>query len=180
MSDLHCPARVFVARHGEASYDEGERLTAAGEQQARELGERLRGERVARVHASSMPRAAETARIAAAVLGVSGRRSTTSWARWASRARTRSSDRISAALAGIADLYRGEAVLVVGHQAALGLALARLLPGAPAIGLDPGEVVALEHDADGWVLRERKNRHLGTQERHLGAQEAHFGGMRQG
>ena len=64
MSDLHCPARVFVARHGEASYDAGERLTAAGAQQARELGERLRGERVAQVHASSMPRAAETARIA--------------------------------------------------------------------------------------------------------------------
>ena len=70
MSDLHCPARVFVARHGEASYDEGERLTAAGAQQARGLAERLRGERVAHVHASSMPRAAETAGIAAALLGV--------------------------------------------------------------------------------------------------------------
>ena len=61
-------------------------------------------------------------------------------------------DRVSAVLAAIADLYRGEAVLVVGHQAALGLALARLLPGAPAFGLDPGGAVELEHDADGWRL----------------------------
>ena len=150
MSDLHCPARAFVARHAEASYDEGERLTAAGELQARELGEQLRGERVAQVHASSMPRAAATAGIAAALLGVRvslhdelgevGVESEDAVA-----------DRMAVALAAIADLYRGEAVLVVGHQAALGLALARLLPGAPMIGLDPGEAVALEHDADGWV-----------------------------
>ena len=138
MSDLHCPARVFVARHGEASYDEGERLTAAGEHQARELGERLRGERVAQVHASSMPRAAATARIAAALLGV-----TVTLHDELGEVGVESEDavvdRVAAALAAIADLYRGEAVLVVGHQAALGLALARLLPGAPAIGLDPGE-----------------------------------------
>jgi broad specificity phosphatase PhoE len=150
MSDLHCPARVFVARHGEASYDEGERLTAAGERQARALGERLRSERVARVHASSMPRASETARIAAALLGV-----TVTLHDELGEVGVESQDvvvdRMAVALAGIADLYRGEAVLVVGHQAALGLALARLLPGASAFGLDPGEVVALEHDADGWT-----------------------------
>ena len=150
MSDLHCPARVFVARHGEASYDEGERLTAAGAQQARELGEGLRGERVAHVHASSMPRAAETARIAAALLGV-----TVTLHDELGEVGVESElevvDRVSTVLAAVADLYRGEAVLVVGHQAALGLALARLLPGAPGVGLDPGETVALEHDADGWV-----------------------------
>ena len=150
MSDLHCPARVFVARHGEASYDAGERLTAEGERQARELGERLRGERVAHVHASSMPRAAETARIAAALLGV-----TVTLHDELGEVGVESElevvDRVSSVLAGIADRYRGEAVLVVGHQAALGLALAGLLPGAPAVGLDPGQVVALEHDADGWV-----------------------------
>ena len=153
MSDLHCPARVFVARHGEASYVDGERLTAAGERQARELGERLRGERLAKVHASSMPRAAETARIAAAVVGVAvelhddlGESGVES--------EQQVVERISAALAAIADLYRGEAVLVVGHQAALGIALARMLPGTPAAGLDPGGVLALEHDADGWTLGE--------------------------
>ena len=43
---------------------------------------------------------------------------------------------------------------MVGHQAAFGIALARLLPGAQAAGLDPGGVLALEHDADGWTLGE--------------------------
>jgi broad specificity phosphatase PhoE len=152
MSDLHCPARVFVARHGEASYDDGERLTAAGAQQARELGERLRGARVAQVHASSMPRAAETARIAAALLGVDVALHD-ELGEVGVESELEVVDRIEVALAAIADLYRGEAVLVVGHQAVLGLALARLLPGAPTLGLDPGEVVALERDADGWVLR---------------------------
>ena len=150
MSDLHCPARVFVARHAETSYDGDERLTAAGAQQARELGERLRGERVARVHASSMPRAAETARAAAAVLGVDVELHD-ALDEVGVESEREVVDRVSSALAGIADLYRGEAVLAVGHQAALGLALARLLPGAPALGLAPGEVVALQHDADGWV-----------------------------
>ena len=167
MSDLHCPARVFVARHGEASYDVGERLTAAGQQQARELGERLRGERVAGVHASSMPRAAETARIAAAVLGVSVTLHD-ELGEVGVEGEDAVVDRMSVGLADIADLYRGESVLVVGHQAALGLALARMLPGAPATGLDPGDLVALEHDADGWLLQNarpdtsaRKNTHLG-------------------
>ena len=157
MGDLHCPARVFVARHGEASYVDGERLTAAGERQARELGERLRGERLAGVHASSMPRAAETARIAASVVGVPvdlhdelGEAGVESEEQVA--------ERISAALAGIADSYRGEAVLVVGHQAAFGIALARMVPGAPVAGLDPGALLALEHDADGWTLGETSRR----------------------
>jgi len=157
MGDLHCPARVFVARHGEASYVDGERLTAAGERQARELGERLRGERLAGVHASSMPRAAETARIAASVVGVAvdvhdelGEAGVESEEQVA--------ERISAALAGIADSYRGEAVLVVGHQAAFGIALARMVPGAPVAGLDPGALLALEHDADGWTLGETSRR----------------------
>ena len=151
MSDLQCPARVFVARHAETSYDGGERLTAAGERQARVLGERLGGERVAEVHASAMPRAVATARIVAAALGVrlelhealvevgvEGEDAVVA--------------RVAGALAAIADRSRGEAVLVVGHQASLGLALARMLPGVPGIGLDPGEALALEHDAGGWAL----------------------------
>jgi broad specificity phosphatase PhoE len=156
VSDLHCPARVFLARHAETSYDGGERLTATGERQARVLGERLRGERPARVHASSMPRAAETARIAADVLGVP-----VELHQELDEVGVESEDavvaRVSTVLAGIADGYRGEAVLVVGHQASLAMALKRMLPGAPVTGLDPGEVVALEHDADGWVLPARSD-----------------------
>jgi probable phosphoglycerate mutase len=76
MSSLHCPARLLVARHGEAEYetalcsDDGGSLTASGRAQARELAERLRGKRIARVWTSPLSRAVQTAEIAAAVLGV--------------------------------------------------------------------------------------------------------------
>lgn len=76
MSDLQCPTRVFLARHGEADYetdlvtDDGGSLSPAGRRQARELGERLRGERIVRVWCSPLSRAVQTAEIAAGVLGV--------------------------------------------------------------------------------------------------------------
>ena len=77
MSDLQCPARVFLARHGEAAYetellmDHGGSLTARGRAQARELGEKLRAEKIAHVYSSTISRAVQTAELAAAVLGVS-------------------------------------------------------------------------------------------------------------
>ncbi|WP_151082845.1 histidine phosphatase family protein [Nocardioides cynanchi] len=76
MSDVHCPARLVVARHGEAAYESdlmseaGGSLTPLGRAQARELGERLAGERVAGVVCSELARAVQTAEIAAAVLGL--------------------------------------------------------------------------------------------------------------
>jgi 2,3-bisphosphoglycerate-dependent phosphoglycerate mutase len=76
MSDLQCATRLFLARHGEADYesvlvtDEGGSLSPVGRGQARELGERLRGERIARVWCSPLSRAVQTAEIAAGVLGV--------------------------------------------------------------------------------------------------------------
>jgi 2,3-bisphosphoglycerate-dependent phosphoglycerate mutase len=76
MSDLHCPARLIVARHGEAAYesgtmtDSGGSLTTLGRSQALALGERLAGERVAGVVCSELARAVQTAEIAAAVLGL--------------------------------------------------------------------------------------------------------------
>ena len=76
MSDLQCAARLFLARHGEADYetdlvtDHGGSLSVTGRAQARGLGERLRGERIARVWCSPLSRAVQTAEIAAAVLGV--------------------------------------------------------------------------------------------------------------
>ena len=76
MSDLQCPARVFLARHGEAAYEtellmdhggtpDGER-TGAG---ARAGGEAA-GEKIAHVYSSTISRAVQTAELAAAVLGV--------------------------------------------------------------------------------------------------------------
>ena len=76
MSDLQCPARIVLARHGEAEYespllnDHGGSLTVTGRAQARALGERLRDERVAHVYTSSLARAVQTGELAAAVLGV--------------------------------------------------------------------------------------------------------------
>src|SRR4051812_46847322 len=76
MSDVHCPARLIVARHGEAAYEtdtmseSGGSLTSLGRTQARELGERLRTERVAGVVCSELARAVQTAEIAAGVLGL--------------------------------------------------------------------------------------------------------------
>ena len=75
MSSLQCPARILVARHGEAEYEteltsnDGGSLSSLGRKQARALGERLAGERVARVWTSSLSRAVQTAEIAAGVLG---------------------------------------------------------------------------------------------------------------
>jgi broad specificity phosphatase PhoE len=76
VSDLQCPARVFLARHGEAAFetelmmDHGGSLTTAGRAQARELGEKLRPEKIAHVYSSTSSRAVQTAELAAAVLGV--------------------------------------------------------------------------------------------------------------
>lgn len=76
MADLQCPARVFVARHGEALYesellsDSGGWLSPLGRRQSRELGSRLAAERIAAVWSSPMARAVQTAELAAAVLGV--------------------------------------------------------------------------------------------------------------
>jgi probable phosphoglycerate mutase len=75
VSSLQCPARILVARHGDAEYEtelvsnDGGSLSALGRRQARELGRSLRGERVARVWCSSLARAVQTAELAASVLG---------------------------------------------------------------------------------------------------------------
>jgi probable phosphoglycerate mutase len=76
MSSLQCAARILVARHGEPEYetdlcsDAGGSLTALGRREARELADRLRGRRIARVWTSPLSRAVQTGEIAAAALGV--------------------------------------------------------------------------------------------------------------
>jgi broad specificity phosphatase PhoE len=76
VSDLQCPARIIVARHGEAEYETpemnatGGSLTVRGREQARDVGQRLRSERVAAVVCSELSRAVQTAEIAASVLGL--------------------------------------------------------------------------------------------------------------
>lgn len=76
MTDLQCPSRLHVARHGEAAYesellsDAGGWLTPLGREQARGLAQALAGERIARVWTSDMARAVQTGEIVAGRLGV--------------------------------------------------------------------------------------------------------------
>lgn len=68
MSDLQCPARVILARHGEAATPEtgGPRtLTPRGAEQARELSGAAQDRRVAALWSSTMTRARQTASIVA-------------------------------------------------------------------------------------------------------------------
>ena len=71
-----------------------------------------------------------------------------------------------AELEEIADLHRGETVLVIGHQTALGLVVPTLVPGLSfdwtrSHELANTESIELEHDADGWVLRRWGGMELG-------------------
>ena len=75
MSDLHCPARIIVARHGEAEYesdDDDRRRAAASPRWAAtrhaRWGSGCSGERVAGIVCSDLARAVQTAEIAAGVL----------------------------------------------------------------------------------------------------------------
>ena len=67
---------MYLARHGQTEYEspvmvnQGGSLTTLGRAQARELGEKLRGERIAHVYCSTLARAVQTAELAAGVLGV--------------------------------------------------------------------------------------------------------------
>ncbi|MES1205041.1 MAG: histidine phosphatase family protein [Pseudomonadota bacterium] len=71
---------ILLARHGETEWNRVGRwqgttdipLSDVGRAQARALGERLRGAGIARVHASQLARARETAEIVAGVLGLDG------------------------------------------------------------------------------------------------------------
>lgn len=67
----------------------------------------------------------------------------------------------------IADLHRGETVLIVGHQTALSLLLPRLGRGVTSSWareneIDHTESVELDVDADGWVLRRWGTRRFDT------------------
>ena len=74
---LHCPATLFVARHGDAAYhhahvmsDDGGWLSQVGQQQVQDCAQDLLGERIAAVYSSPMERAVESGRLAGDLLGV--------------------------------------------------------------------------------------------------------------
>jgi broad specificity phosphatase PhoE len=157
MSDVHCPARLIVARPGEAAYETGTggSLTTLGRAQARKLAQGLVGERVAGVVCSELSRAVQTAEIAAAVLDVSvdvraGLQESAS-----AETGEEVADRALAVLDDVADRFRGETVLAVSHGGVILAVLGRLTPGsapAPAEAYDVRScsTYLLERDADGW------------------------------
>ena len=73
MADLQCPARIILARHGEAAVPPGggpRALTATGEVQSKALADAVRDVRVAALWSSTMGRAQQTAAIVADALGL--------------------------------------------------------------------------------------------------------------
>lgn len=191
---LHCPATLYVARHGDAAYprpqlltDDGGWLTAKGREQVRECAEGLRPRRITRIFSSTMDRAVESASVAAGVLDVgaaqeAGLREVGSGALagtplkdnelWAIQDAWVAGDlsvrvpggesgkqvleRFRAALQAIADLHRGEQVLVFTHGGVMSFALPRVAAAPPAIVARhylPNAVPAVvEIGDDGWNL----------------------------
>jgi probable phosphoglycerate mutase len=191
VSDVHCPARIIVARHGEAEYETpemnatGGSLTTRGREQARGLGERLRSERVAAVMCSELSRAVQTAEIAASVLGLPVRvrerlhefpagdflgrpydpeyfrAMVTAWLdgdlfRGVPGGETgrETADRVLGVMAGIADEFRGETVLVVSHGGVILALWGAVGPGSDAGPMHDdvpnGAAYVFENDVDGW------------------------------
>lgn len=147
MSDLQCPATFLVVPVD--PLDEGWRAEVVG------LVERLRDRRVAAVYGGTTAPAAAVSAALADGLGVpahplaeppppGGPADGTSGARYRS------------ALEELADLHRGETVLVVDSGEVLAPALAPLVRRGP--GADPTppyRPVTLEVDGDGWRLVDR-------------------------
>ena len=124
MSDLQCAATLLLARSGEVSADGG--LTPRGRDQAYALGRSLGDRRLAMVYTSGLEPAAQTAAIVHAETGV------------AVVVRDGLDDGSVAELEALADLHRGETVLVV--------------TGARD-ERDRCTVVEVAIDADGWAAR---------------------------
>lgn len=163
-----------MARHGEADDekellgDVGGSLSGRGRDQSRALAESLVGERIARVWCSPTSRAVQTAQIAAGVLGVDvavreGLRELGVGNHAESGAEVIA--RVGDVLAEVADTHRGEGVLVISHEGAIRTAVPSLagnLSPAHARGLPLAscDVIALDGDADGWIVRRWAGREI--------------------
>ncbi len=174
MSDLQCPARILVARHGEAKgpgpgllADAGGRLTGPGRSQAAALAARLEGENVAAVYTSRLGPAVETGAILAAALGttaivVDGVHDLAVGDLAVGTAGAETGDevvsRFRAALDELADRHRGETVVVVSHGGVMSPAVPHVAVPVSSAGsrdslLEQCAVVSVEIDADGWRVK---------------------------
>ena len=167
MSDLQCPATVLIARHGEAmtavdgvlSDDDGP-LTVKGRGQVHDLVGQVRGRRVAAVYSSRTRPSIESAELAASELGlapvaVDGLQEFSVGD--LAGASFHDEARFTEAIEEIADVHRGETVLVFSHGAAMSLAIPRLAANmrndlARQRVLPNCAVAEVEVDSDGWRL----------------------------
>ena len=113
MSDLQCPATLLVARHGDVA-------------EVRELVDALRERKVAAVSSSHLPRAVDSAAVAAAALGVGSRVVAGLEELSGGEGEHEVLERYRGALEEIADLHRGETVLVFSHSGVMSLCLPRM------------------------------------------------------
>jgi probable phosphoglycerate mutase len=143
MSDLQCPATMLIARHGDAD-------------QVRVLVEQVRPRRVAAVYSSRMDRAVESAELAASELGVRSAE-VDGLQESSGELAVAVLTRFTKAIEGIADVHRGETVLVFAHSGAMSLVIPRLSVNmrndvAAQRFLSNCAVAEVEVDADGWRL----------------------------
>ena len=167
MSDLQCPATILVAGHGEANHQEhGDRsagdglLSDLGRAQVGELVVAIRSRQIAAVYTSRVGPAIESGQRVASALGM---RSVAVDGLAELAVGDLDGDghgvvsRFRDAIEAIADVHRGETVLVFTHGAVMALVVPRVSANMrnvlAAQRLPPSCVpVEIEVDADGWRL----------------------------
>ncbi len=163
MSDLQCPVRALVTRPAEPTlpapgghWDSSE-LTDLGRRQAAALAETLAEQRVAAVYTSILTRAVQTGALIAETLRV-GAAAVNGLQPFRPDAE-REPDVVSRcheAIGALADLHRGETIVVVSHGSVMSLALPWLAEGTAnhiRYSRPPRCVPAeLTVDGDGWRL----------------------------
>lgn len=154
MSDLQCAATLLITVPGESAPG----LTVEGRAQARRLAESLRGARLATVYCSDAVGAVQTAEIVAGALGLPVAVREALGAGSEGETAEDVLRRTTSELEGVADLHRGETVLLVSHADVIGLAVPHLTlhpVGDVARAPAPATVIEVAADADGWVVRGR-------------------------
>jgi broad specificity phosphatase PhoE len=163
MSDLQCPCRLVVAAHAGAEEsgpggDPGLVLTPAGRHQARVLADSLRNRRVAAIVSGSRAPSMATAEYVASELALPVRVRAGLDTGVAGETDDDVVRRAGNELSELADLYRGETVLVVTDAPLMSLVLPHLADNlrpehARVAPLSPGAVVEIDADSDGWRCR---------------------------
>jgi|tagenome__1003787_1003787.scaffolds.fasta_scaffold20862162_2 broad specificity phosphatase PhoE len=152
MSDLQCAATLLLAspEEQEAVRSTGEALT----ERSVALAGSLASARVAAVYCSGAAEAVQTAGIVAARLGLPAVAQVGLLEPTEGVSEADTSQRSDRQLQELADVHRGETVLVVGDTKTISTAVRGLFgsAGDPSRRLAQGETVALLGDADGWRL----------------------------